>query len=111
MGVTRLQGLGFRPWLIAMTDELRPDKLAYSIPNFARAVDLSETTVREAINKNDLIVSYPTAAGKKPIITKKNAEAWLDSLPVESPRERRATVLPTGSDTSNRSYFGKPRSY
>lgn len=64
------------------------DKLAYSIPNFARAVDLSETTLREEIAKNNLIVSYPTRAGKKPIITRKNAEAWLDSLPVDKPYGR-----------------------
>jgi hypothetical protein len=64
------------------------DKLAYSIPNFSKAIDLSETSIREAINKNDLIVSYPTRAGKKPIITRKNAEAWLDSLPVDKPYGR-----------------------
>jgi hypothetical protein len=69
-----------------MTNEL--EQLAYSIPNFAKAVDLSVDTIRKAIAKNDLLVSYPTTAGKKPIITKKNAEKWLDSLPVKNPRHR-----------------------
>jgi hypothetical protein len=69
-------------------DESQLDKLAYSIPNFARAVDLSETTVREAINKRDLIVVYPTAAGKKPLISRKDGLAWLDSLPTDNPRGR-----------------------
>jgi hypothetical protein len=69
-----------------MTEPL--DKLAYSIPGLAEAVGLSVTTIRLAIDKNDLIASYPTAAGRKPIITRKNAEAWLDSLPVEPPRHR-----------------------
>jgi hypothetical protein len=59
------------------------DKLAYSIPNFAKAVDLSETTVREAINKGDLIPSYP--ARKKPIIPTDEAKRWLAALPVERP--------------------------
>jgi len=87
------------------------DKLAYSIPNFAAAVDLSVDTIRKAIDRNDLIVSYPTVAGKKPIITKKNGELWLDNLPVESPRDQRSSTLPMGSDTSRRSHFGKPRPY
>ena len=64
------------------------DKLAYSIPNFAKAVDLSVDTIRKAIDKNDLIVVYPTAAGKKPIITRKDGEAWLAALPTENPRYR-----------------------
>ena len=74
------------------------DKLAYSIPSLAAAVDLSVDTIRKAIDNNDLIVSYPTRAGRKPIVTRKNAESWLDNLPVESPRDRRESTLPTGSE-------------
>lgn len=59
------------------------DKLAYSIPNFARAVDLSETTVREAINKGDLIPAFP--ARMKPIIDRREGERWLAALPTERP--------------------------
>jgi hypothetical protein len=69
-----------------MTEPL--DKLAYSIPELAEAVALSATTIRVEIHKNNLIVSHPTAAGRKPLITRRDAEAWLDDLPVEPPRHR-----------------------
>ena len=69
-------------------EEHHLEKLAYSIPNFAKAVDLSVDTIRKAIDSNDLLVVYPTAAGKKPLITKKEGEAWLDNLPNEKPRRR-----------------------
>ena len=92
-----------------MTNEL--EQLAYSIPNFAKAVDLSVDTIRKAIDKNDLLVSYPTTAGRKPIITRKNGEKWLDSLPVESPRERSPVARPSATEPPKRSYFGKPRPY
>lgn len=68
-----------------MTDNPALEQLAYSIPSLAKAVDLSVTTIREGIDKNDLIVSYPTTSGRKPIITRKNAQAWLDNLPTEKP--------------------------
>ncbi len=61
------------------------EKLAYSIPNFATAVDLSVDTIRKAIDSGDLIPAYPTKAGRKPIITKKELERWLASLPSERP--------------------------
>jgi len=89
-------------------DEPQFEKLAYSIPNFAKAVDLSVDTIRKAIDRNDLIVVYPTSAGRKPLITRKDGEAWLDSLPTESPQDRRESTLPIGSETSRRSSFGKP---
>jgi len=66
-----------------MSDTL--DKLAYSIPNFANAVDLSVDTIRKAIDNGDLIPSYPTKAGRKPIITKPEGERWLAALPSERP--------------------------
>lgn len=56
------------------------EKLAYSIPNFAAAVDLSVSSIREAIDKGDLIPSY---SNSKPIITKAEGERWLTSLPSE----------------------------
>lgn len=61
------------------------DRLAYSIPNLAIAVDLSVDTIRKAINNGDLILSYPTKAGQKPIIPKAEAERWLAALPTERP--------------------------
>lgn len=59
------------------------DKLAYSIPNFAKAVDLSETTVKLAITTGELVPVYP--AKRKPLITKQEGERWLSSLPAERP--------------------------
>lgn len=64
------------------------DRLAYSIPNFARAVDLSVDTIRKAMDNGDLIPSYPTTAGRKPIITQEEGLRWLRSLSQESPRYR-----------------------
>ncbi|MFJ3319379.1 hypothetical protein [Curtobacterium sp. NPDC086286] len=64
--------------------ELEPsctDRLAYSIPNFATAVDLSVDTIRKAIDSGDLIPSLPTRAGRKPIITREEGLRWLRSLP------------------------------
>jgi len=66
-----------------MSDQL--DKLAYSIPNLAKAVDLSVDTIRKAIDKGDLTQSYPTTAGRKPIIDRREAERWLSALPTERP--------------------------
>ena len=64
-----------------MTDEL--DQLAYSIAHFAKAVDLSETTVRNAIDRNELIPVYPGV--KKGLITRAEGLRWLESLPTERP--------------------------
>jgi hypothetical protein len=62
-----------------MDDEREVEwKLAYSIPNFAKAVDLSVTTIREAIDRSELIPSYP--AKMKPIITREEGLRWLRSL-------------------------------
>ncbi len=57
-------------------------KLAYSIPGLAEATDLSVSTIREAINKGQLVPSYPN---RKPIIPATEAQRWLDSLPTEKP--------------------------
>jgi hypothetical protein len=57
------------------------DKLAYSIPNFAEAVDLSVTTIRLAIAQGELKVGYPTKSARKPVIEKDEGVRWLRSLP------------------------------
>jgi len=52
--------------------ELEPsctDRLAYSIPNFVKAADLSVDTISKAIDNGDLLPCYPPLAGRKPIIT------------------------------------------
>jgi hypothetical protein len=71
--------------------ELEPsctERLAYSIPNFAIAVDVSTDTIYKAIRRNELILSYPTVAGRKPVVTREEGIRWLRSLPQESPRDR-----------------------
>lgn len=56
------------------------DQLAYSIPNFAKAVDLSVSLVRQAIDNGDLVPAY---VNSKPLITRSEGERWLRSLPAE----------------------------
>lgn len=54
------------------------DKLAYSIPNFASAVDLSISSIYEDIAAGKLVPSYRNS---KPLISKKEGERYLESLP------------------------------
>ena len=61
-----------------MNEQPPVEQLAYSIPNFAMAVDLSVTTIKEAIKRNELIPSYP--AKMKPIITREEGLRWLRAL-------------------------------
>lgn len=61
------------------------DKLAYSIPNFAKAVDLSIEKVRQHIERGELVPSY---VDSKPLITKEEGLRWLRSRPAESNRKR-----------------------
>ena len=56
------------------------DKLAYSIPNFAKAVDMSVEAVRQQIRDGKLVVGYPNS---KPIISRTEGERWLKALPSE----------------------------
>ena len=58
------------------------EKLAYSIPNFAAAVDLSVTTIYDAIKAKELTPSYPN---RKPLIMREEGERWLRTLPAERP--------------------------
>ncbi|WP_440711822.1 hypothetical protein [Herbiconiux sp. YIM B11900] len=55
------------------------EKLAYTIPHFAEAVDLSVSTVYGAINSDELVPVYP--AKRKPLITLEEGLRWLRSLP------------------------------
>ena len=55
-------------------------KLAYSIPNFATAVDLSVEKVREHIRRGELVVSY---VDSKPLIMREEGERWLRARPAE----------------------------
>jgi hypothetical protein len=57
------------------------DQLAYTIDNFARAVDVSDWTIRQAIRSGELVARYP--GKKKALITKIDGQRWLASLPTE----------------------------
>lgn len=57
--------------------------LAYSIPDSALVVGYSETTIKDAINKGDLLPSY---ANTKPVILRTELQRWLESLPHEPRR-------------------------
>lgn len=61
------------------------DQLAYSIPHFAKAVDLSEQQLRNHIAAGDLVPSY---SGSKPLILREEGERFLRSLPA-NPQPRR----------------------
>jgi hypothetical protein len=62
-------------------EEIQLDKLAYSLPNFAKATDLSLSTIYNAINANELVPVYP--AKRKPIIPREEGLRWLRALPAE----------------------------
>lgn len=62
------------------TQPLVLEKLAYSIPNFATAVDLSVEKVREHIRRGELVVSY---VDSKPLIMREEGERWLRARPAE----------------------------
>jgi hypothetical protein len=63
------------------------EKLAYSVPSFAAAVDLSIDTIRKHIADGNLIAGY---SGSKPIIEREEGLRFLRSLPPAPPSERRA---------------------
>lgn len=64
------------------SDRLTLDKLAYTIPNFASAVDLSIEKIRQHIARGELVPSY---VDSKPLIMREEGERWLRSRPAEKP--------------------------
>ena len=56
------------------------DKLAYSIPNFAAAVDLSVEKIRQHIERGELVASY---VDSKPLIMQEEGLRWLRARPSE----------------------------
>ncbi len=63
--------------------------LALSIPDAGPAVGYSEAVIKRAINNGDLVPSY---ANTKPVITVKELERWLDTLPAEPVRRPRTAA-------------------
>jgi hypothetical protein len=66
-----------------MTHPDESGKLAYSLRNFAKAVDHSEDAIRLQIKAGNLV---PVYVNSKPLIPKAEAERWLNSLPQEPKR-------------------------
>lgn len=58
------------------------EKLAYSIPNFAAAVDYSISTIYDEISAGRITPSY---ANRKPVIPREEGLRWLATLPTERP--------------------------
>jgi len=56
------------------------DKLAYSIPSFAAAVDLSVEKIRQHIDRGELVASY---VDSKPLIMQEEGLRWLRARPSE----------------------------
>lgn len=54
---------------------------AFTVAEFAKACGLGETTIREHIAANKLVLSYPTRT--KGIITLEEGLRWLRTLPSE----------------------------
>lgn len=63
-----------------MSKTVITDRLSYTVQEFATATGLGVTTIRDAIKAGHIIPSY---AGSKPLITKREGERWLESLPAE----------------------------
>lgn len=72
-----------------MSRDLRPviQPIALSIPDAAAAVGYSETTLKDAITKGDLVVRY---ANTKGVIAADDLLEWVKSLPIESPAKKRS---------------------
>lgn len=60
--------------------------LAYSVPDAAAAVGISERALRLSIANSELPVRYWNS---KPLVGAEDLAAWFKGLPSESPAERR----------------------
>lgn len=58
-------------------------KLAYTVPEAAEATGYSETVIKEACDRGDLLKSY---ANTKPVILSTELQRWLENLPHEPVR-------------------------
>lgn len=56
---------------------------AYSVAEFAKAVGLSETVIRDHIAAGDLVTVWPTKT--KQIVRLEDGLRWLASLPTDKP--------------------------
>ena len=69
------------------TDEVTYNaKISYSIPNFAKVVDLSVEKVRQHIDSGELVPSY---VDSKPLIMHEEGLRWLRARPAERPKGKK----------------------
>lgn len=58
-------------------------KLAYTIQEAVVATGISESEIKKAIRRGDLIPSYPNA---RPVIRAAELDRWLEAMPAEPVR-------------------------
>jgi hypothetical protein len=61
-------------------------KLAYTIQEAADATGYSESVVKDAMSRGDLIPSYENT---KPVFRRTELERWLDAMPAEPVKRKR----------------------
>jgi hypothetical protein len=59
-------------------------KLAYTYAEAAEATGYSQDVIQRAVSAADMVASY---ANSKPVITARELERWVESLPHVSPRD------------------------
>jgi hypothetical protein len=59
--------------------------VSYDLDGAEAATGLSKTTIRAAVDSNDLIAHY---YGRKPVFRAVDLDEWVRSLPTEAPTRR-----------------------
>ena len=60
-------------------------KLAYTIQEAVEATGISESEIKAAIKRGDLIPSYPNT---RPVLRAPELDRWLESMPAEPVRRK-----------------------
>lgn len=69
---------------MSVVDEIEASSiLAYSLDAFAIATGFSKETIRQEIERKNLVASYGGAKRTKPVIIRSEGVRWLKSLPTE----------------------------
>lgn len=57
---------------------------AWKIPQLKEVVNIGETTLKQAIDRGDLLKRYPSS---HPVVIESDLDSWLESLPTEKPEQ------------------------
>lgn len=57
--------------------------VSYDLVGAAAATGLSERTLRDAVGRGDLVAHYGGAKATKPLVTRNDLIAYIESLPTE----------------------------